>query len=221
MQYKFVNRKNESSDIRLGMSAGRQWGKRGMDILFSAAGLVLLSPVYAVLSLVLLLYWKACPFFLQERVGKGGRVFRICKFRTMAADAEAGGPQLTPVADGRLTPLGRFMRSHHLDELPQLWNVLKGDMTLVGYRPERPCFVERIMAEDNRYACLFDMRPGVTSEATLYNGYTDTMEKMLIRLNMDLQYMETATLGKDLLILFKTVAAVFYSEDKSEEKKSI
>jgi len=200
------------------MSAGHQWVKRGMDVLFSAIGLILLLPIYALLSVTLLAYWRACPFFLQERVGKGGRVFKICKFRTMAADAETDGPQLTPVDDDRLTPLGRFVRGHHLDELPQLWNVLKGDMALVGYRPERPCFVERIMAEDNRYAFLFSMRPGVTSEATLYNGYTDTMDKMLVRLNMDLQYMETATLGKDLLILFKTVAAVFYSEKKSEEK---
>lgn len=199
------------------MSACHQRVKRGMDILFSATGLILLSPVFVVLSLALLAYWRACPFFLQERVGKGGRVFKICKFRTMAADTETGGPQLTPIDDNRLTPLGRFMRSHHFDEFPQLWNVLKGDMALVGYRPERPCFVERIMAEDSRYASLFSMRPGVTSEATLYNGYTDTMEKMLVRLNMDLQYMETATLGKDLLILIKTVAAVFYSEEKSEE----
>lgn len=200
------------------MSAGHQWVKRGMDILFSVTGLILLSPVYVALSLAMAAYWRACPFFLQERVGKGGRVFRICKFRTMAADAEADGPQLTPAGHDRLTRVGSFLRSHHLDELPQLWNVLKGDMTLVGYRPERPCFVERIMAEDNRYAFLFSMRPGVTSEATLYNGYTDTMDKMLVRLNMDLQYMETATLGRDLLILFKTVAAVFHSENKPEEK---
>ena len=106
------------------------------------------------------------------------------------------------------------MRSRHLDELPQLWNVLAGDMSMVGYRPERACFVERIMAEDPRYACLLCMRPGVTSEATLYNGYTDTMEKMLVRLNMDLQYLETATLRKDVQIMFRTVLALFRSEDK-------
>ena len=85
---------------------------------------------------------------------------------------------------------------------------------MVGYRPERACFVERIMAEDPRYACLLCMRPGVTSEATLYNGYTDTMEKMLVRLNMDLQYLETATLRKDVQIMFRTAFALFRSEDK-------
>lgn len=200
------------------MGASELRVKRGMDVLLSAAGLVVLSPVYLLLTVAMGLYWKGNPFFLQERVGKGGRVFRICKFRSMAKDTEEDGPQLVLADDGRLTPVGRFMRKCHIDELPQLWNVLKGDMSLVGYRPERPCFVERIMAEDRRYACLLCMRPGITSEATLYNGYTDTMEKMLIRLNMDLQYLETATLRKDLLILFKTATIAFHDRNKPKGK---
>jgi len=200
------------------MGAGELRVKRGMDILLSAVGLVLLSPVYLLLALSMGLYWKGNPFFLQERVGRGGRLFRICKFRSMAEDAEENGPQLVLADDRRLTRVGRFLRGCHLDELPQLWNVLKGDMSLVGYRPERPCFVERIMAEDSRYACLLRTRPGITSEATLYNGYTDTMEKMLIRLNMDLQYMETATLRKDLLILFHTATFAFRRKLKPQDK---
>ena len=128
---------------------------------------------------------------------------------TQLADAEPDGkPKLQQEGDARLTPVGRFLRRHHLDELPQLWNVLRGDMSLVGYRPERQYFIDQIMERDPRYADLFQMRPGVTSEATVYNGYTDTMEKMLERLNMDLHYLETASLRKDFSIIFHTFSAV-------------
>lgn len=200
------------------MSPGEQRAKRTLDIVLSLIGLLVLSPVYVALALVLLFYWKGSPLFLQERVGKDGRVFRIYKFRTMPADAESEGPRLTAEGNEGLTPFCSFLRRHHLDELPQLYNVLRGDMAMVGYRPERPVFIERIMQEDGRYACLFAMRPGVTSEATLYNGYTDTMEKMLVRLDMDLHYMETATLGRDMLILLKTAGAVFRNEQKSKKR---
>lgn len=107
--------------------------------------------------------------------------------------------------DKRLTPVGRFLRSHHLDELPQLWNVLKGDMSFVGYRPERKYFIDQIMEIDPRYAELFSMRPGVTSIATLYNGYTDNMEKMLKRLELDLFYMKRCSMRMDLEILWRTM----------------
>lgn len=214
MQYRIVNRRNEKASISPAMGPGRMRVKRGMDILLSLTGMAVCSPLFLLVAAVMAVHWRGCPFFCQERVGRGGRIFRIYKFRTMPDDAEARGPQLTAADDARLTPLERFVRSRHLDELPQLWNVLAGDMSMVGYRPERACFVERIMAEDPRYACLLCMRPGVTSEATLYNGYTDTMEKMLVRLNMDLQYLETATLRKDVQIMFRTVLTLFRSEDK-------
>ena len=102
------------------------------------------------------------------------------------------------------TKTERFLREHHLDELPQLWNVLVGEMSMVGPRPERQFFIDKISEADPRYKYLFKLRPGVTSEATLYNGYTDTMEKMLERLNMDLNYLENGTLGTDLSIMLKT-----------------
>ena len=132
----------------------------------------------------------------------------ICKFRSMGKDAEEeNAPRLSPGAsDGRLTKTGRFLREHHLDELPQLWNVLRGDMSFVGYRPERKYFIEKIMEQDRRYERLYAMRPGVTSLATLYNGYTDTMEKMLKRLELDLYYQERHTLRMDLDILWRTFA---------------
>ena len=122
----------------------------------------------------------------------------------MTAEAD-GKPVLCRKEDDRLTGVGKFLREHHLDELPQLWNVLKGDMSFVGPRPERKYFVDQIMAVNPDYKLLYSLRPGLFSPATLYNGYTDTMEKMLRRLNMDLAYMENHTLWLDIKIIFLTV----------------
>ncbi len=122
-------------------------------------------------------------------------------------EEEDSAPQLYQGDDDkRLTPVGKFLRSHHFDELPQLWNVLKGDMSFVGYRPEREFFIDQIMEQDPRYAELFYMRPGITSIATLYNGYTDNMEKMLKRLELDLFYMKRCSLRMDMAILWRTLA---------------
>ncbi len=129
----------------------------------------------------------------------------ILKFRTMIEEAEKDGvPQLAEKNDNRLTPFGKWLRKHHLDELPQLWNVLRGDMAFIGPRPERKYFIDKIMEHDPRYELLYQIRPGVTSYATLYNGYTDTMEKMLRRLELDLYYLEHNSLWFDMKILIKT-----------------
>lgn len=129
----------------------------------------------------------------------------LYKFRSMIVKAEAEGPQLAKgMDDKRLTKVGRFLRTHHLDELPQLWNVLKGDMSFVGYRPERRFFIEQIMEKNSDYELLYELRPGITSMATLDNGYTDSMAKMLKRLEMDLEYMRNCSLWLDLKILFTT-----------------
>ncbi len=145
-------------------------------------------------------------FFRQERIGKGGKPFFILKMRSMRMDAEKDGPQLSNDSDTdpRLTKIGRFMRTHHLDELPQLWNVFVGDMAFIGYRPERKYFIDQIMEHDSRYERLYQIRPGVTSYATLYNGYTDTMEKMLRRLELDLYYLEHRSWWLDCKVLFLT-----------------
>lgn len=146
-------------------------------------------------------------FFKQERIGRYGKPFIIYKFRTMRVDAEQNGPQLSHqggMSDGRLTNIGVFLRGHHLDELPQLWNVLKGDMAFVGHRPERMFFIKQILAKDKRYEYLYQMRPGVTSYATLFNGYTDSMEKMLKRLDYDLLYLQKCSLWLDTKILSYT-----------------
>lgn len=126
----------------------------------------------------------------------------------MIVDAEEDVPQLTEQNDERVTKVGRFLRSHHLDELPQLWNVLKGDMSFIGYRPERQYFIDQIMEHNERYAMLYQMRPGVTSYATLYNGYTDTMEKMLKRLEYDLYYLEHHSMLLDIKILYLTAMKI-------------
>lgn len=180
--------------------------KRTLDITLAIFCLVIFSPVILLCALAV---WRDVGrpvFFRQERIGKGGKPFMICKFRSMGKDAEEENvPRLSPGAsDGRLTKTGRFLREHHLDELPQLWNVLRGDMSFVGYRPERKYFIEKIMEQDNRYERLYAMKPGVTSLATLYNGYTDSMEKMLKRLELDLYYQERHTLRMDLDILWRT-----------------
>ena len=185
------------------------WVKRFSDIVCSIVGLILLSPVFLVIAILMKRQKNGTIFFRQERIGYGGKPFTIYKFRTMSSVIEDDGPQLVAKSDSTCsTPLELFLRDHHLDELPQLWNVLKGDMSLVGPRPDRRYFIDKIMQHDRRYTLIFEMRPGLTSEATLYNGYTDTMDKMLRRLQMDIDYLESRTLWLDAKIIFKTFATI-------------
>ena len=185
------------------------WVKRFSDIVCSIVGLILLSPVFLVIAILMKRQKNGTIFFRQERIGYGGKPFTIYKFRTMSSVIEDDGPQLVAKSDSTCsTPLELFLRDHHLDELPQLWNVLKGDMSLVGPRPERRYFIDKIMEHDRRYTLTVEMRPGLTSEATLYNGYTDTMDKMLRRLQMDIDYLESRTLWLDAKIIFKTCATI-------------
>ncbi len=189
--------------------------KRVFDILLAIFCLIVFSPLLLLCALAVRWGVGTPIIFKQERIGRHGKPFMIYKFRSMRVNAEKDGPQLfLGNDDDRLTPIGKFLRSHHLDELPQLWNVLIGDMSFVGYRPERKFFIDQIMAHDARYSELFSMRPGVTSLATLYNGYTDNMEKMLKRLKLDLYYMERCSMRLDIRILWctftKTVAGKIF-----------
>jgi len=187
--------------------------KRIFDFLMSLTGILLLSPLYLIIFIGQKLTYHGPAFFCQERIGLGGRPFYIYKFRTMIVDSESNGiPQLAEPQDERLTKFGKFLRSHHLDELPQLWNVLKGDMSFVGPRPERKYFIDQIIQHDPRYTELYAIRPGITSYATLYNGYTDTMEKMLRRLELDLYYMENWSWKFDLQIISKTVLSILFGK---------
>jgi lipopolysaccharide/colanic/teichoic acid biosynthesis glycosyltransferase len=178
--------------------------KRIIDFVIAALCLILFSPL--ILVCWLLIKNDGQPvIYKQERIGLGGKPFYIYKFRSMVVDAEKEGAELLQQEnDPRLTKVGRFLRAHHLDELPQLWNVLKGDMAFVGPRPERKFYIDQIMQRDPRYQRLYVLRPGVTSYATLKNGYTDTIDKMLVRLEMDLYYLEHQSLKTDIKILWKT-----------------
>ena len=180
--------------------------KRLFDLICVFFASIVFMPFIIVVYIAIKLEDGGPAIFRQERIGKDGKPFMLYKFRSMKVDAEKGGkPQLwSGEEDERLTKVGKFIRNHHLDELPQFWNIWKGDMSFVGYRPERQYFIDKIMAENPDYAKLYAMRPGVFSEATLYNGYTDTMEKMLKRLEMDLEYVQKQNLWLDITIIFKT-----------------
>lgn len=196
------------------MGAAERSIKRMTDIVCAALGLVLLSPVYIVIAVLLKCQRDGRVFFSQERIGYGGKPFNIYKFRTMSSVVEDEGPQLISMPDAaQSTRVERFIRRHHLDELPQLWNVLKGDMSLVGPRPERRYFIEKIMEHTNDYELIYEMRPGLTSEATLYNGYTDTMEKMLKRLEMDIRYLENRSLWMDFKIVVNTIFSLLSGKE--------
>lgn len=181
--------------------------KRLFDIVFSLAGMIILSPVYLVIAIMLKRQKNGSAIFSQERIGYRGKPFTIYKFRTMSEPEKE--PQLVAKSSiGQSTKTELFLREHHLDELPQLWNVLKGDMSFVGPRPERRFYIDKIMANDPSYVLIYEMRPGLTSEATLYNGYTDTMEKMLIRLHMDTDYLKRRSLALDASIIAKTFISI-------------
>lgn len=192
-----------------GMTPWERGAKRLIDFVCSFIGLFLLSPVFLFVYILLRKQGDGPVIFKQERIGYKGKPFFILKFRTMRMDSEKNGkPKLAMRGDDRLTPVGRFLREHHLDELPQLWNVFCGEMSFVGPRPERRFFINMIMKENTDYEYIYQMRPGLTSMATLYNGYTDTIEKMLIRLQMDLDYLQKRSLLLDVKIIFITASYI-------------
>ena len=204
-----MNQVSVDMEICDGMNAEARAVKRVCDVAGALLGLVVLSPVYLIVYVLLKLEGAGPVIFRQERIGYTGKPFHILKFRTMKVGSEKDGmPRLAEKKDDRLTPVGKFLREHHLDELPQLWNVLCGDMSFVGPRPERKYFIDMIRKENPDYDYIFLMRPGLTSKATLYNGYTDTMQKMLIRLQMDLEYLQQRSLWMDVKIIFTTVSFI-------------
>jgi lipopolysaccharide/colanic/teichoic acid biosynthesis glycosyltransferase len=171
--------------------------------------MVILSPLYLICYILVRIEDRGDAIYKQERIGKGGKPFYIYKFRSMRLDAEKEGPQLFDGDnDPRLTKIGHFLRAHHLDELPQIWNVFVGDMSFIGPRPEREYYINLIMERDARYRYLYQIRPGVTSYATLYNGYTDTLDKMITRLHYDLYYMQHYSWKMDMKILWLTFCGI-------------
>ena len=194
-----------------GMSSFSRQIKRCGDFILSSISLVLFSPLFLYCYVVVKREDGGPALYRQERIGRFGRPFTMFKFRTMNVDAEKNGPQLSNNGgkdDPRLTRIGAFLRAHHLDELPQLWNVFRGDMAFIGPRPERNFYIEQILEHDKRYTYLYQIRPGVTSYATLYNGYTDSMEKMLRRLEYDLYYLSHRSWMFDARILWNTFQSI-------------
>ena len=196
-----------------GMNGFERNVKRIVDCMIAVILMILFSPLFLICYLAVKSEDGGPAIFKQERIGRFGRPFYIYKFRSMRLDAEKHGPALYAGGkDGRLTRIGKFLREHHLDELPQVWNVFCGDMAFIGPRPERQFFIDQIMKEDPRYRFLFQIRPGVTSYATLYNGYTDTLEKMVRRLRYDLFYLEHRSWGFDFKILFMTFMSIVFGK---------
>ncbi|MBQ0143920.1 MAG: exopolysaccharide biosynthesis polyprenyl glycosylphosphotransferase [Bacteroidales bacterium] len=196
-----------------GMGTIERETKRVVDCILAGLLLVVFSPLFLIVYIAIKMEDHGPAIYRQERLGRFGRPFHILKFRSMRTDAEAAGPALyAGDEDPRLTKVGKFIRQHHLDELPQLWNVFVGDMSFVGYRPERKFYIDKIMEVDPRYYYLYQIRPGVTSYATLNNGYTDTMEKMLRRLEFDLYYLRHRSWWFDIKILWMTFANIVFGK---------
>ena len=199
--------------IEDGMSTFERVVKRAIDCCLAFALLIVFSPLIIICLIAVKLEDGGPAIYKQERIGRFGRPFNILKFRSMKVDAEAAGPALYAGDDDeRLTKVGRFLRAHHLDELPQLWNVFMGDMAFVGPRPERKFYIDQISKIDPRYVFLYQIRPGVTSYATLRNGYTDTMEKMLTRLEYDLYYLKHRSWWFDIRILGMTFLSIVFGK---------
>jgi len=188
--------------------------KRIIDIAVSSMALVLLLPLYLILSILVKSSSKGDVFFRQERVGRLGKPFSIIKFRTMFVDSEKTGPQLSSENDTRITKSGKFLRKTRLDEFPQFWNVLKGEMSLVGPRPERSFYIDKIAKHDPQYLYLHKVRPGITSWGQVKFGYAENVEQMVQRMKYDLLYIRNMSLALDLKIMFYTIAIIFKGKGK-------
>ena len=182
--------------------------KRLADILCSALALILLSPLFLVVAFIIRRDSPGPVFFSQERIGRSGKPFHIYKFRSMRTDAEKDGPRLSSTIDRRITRVGRYLRKYRIDELPQFWNVLRGDMSLVGPRPERDYYIRQIMDIAPYYSKLLQVRPGITSWGMVKYGYASTIFQMVERMRYDLMYINNCSIAVDLKILGFTVRTV-------------
>ena len=188
--------------------------KRIMDLFISLIAIIILSPVFIILTIFIKSGSKGEIIFKQERIGFKNKPFQIYKFRSMYADSEKNGPQLSSKYDSRITNIGRFMRKTRLDETPQFFNVIKGDMSLVGPRPERQYFINKIIDKAPHYKHLSKVKPGITSWGQVKYGYAENVDEMIARLKFDLLYVENMSLSLDVKILFYTVIIMLKGSGK-------
>ena len=206
-----IDKLNLSPLVNITESSMPDWQmsiKRLLDILVSAASLLVTAPFILYFGIRIKLDSPGKIFYKQERIGQFGKPFQIIKLRTMHDNSENGTPMLSCATDSRVTKYGYFLRKYRIDEIPQFWNVLKGDMSLVGPRPERSYFIEKITQIAPYYCLIYKIKPGLTSWGPIKIGYSDTIEKMIDRLNYDMIYMDNMSLSTDLKILFYTIEVI-------------
>lgn len=196
------------------MPAWQQNLKRIFDVVVSVIFLTIFSPLYVIIALLVKLSSRGPIVYSHERIGLHGKPFYIHKFRSMYIDAEKNGPALSSADDPRITRIGKFLRKTRLDELPQFWNVLKGEMSIVGPRPERHFFIDQIMKKAAHYKHLHKVRPGITSWGQVKYGYAENVDQMVERLKYDIIYLENMSFSVDLKIMIYTVLIVFQGRGK-------
>lgn len=196
------------------MPPWQRFVKRIMDVLLSLVAIIILIPVFLFLGIAVKLSSSGPILFFQDRIGINGKVFKIIKFRTMFVDAEKAGPQLSSSHDPRITPIGRFMRKLRLDEFPQFFNVIKGDMSLVGPRPERQFYIDQIAAKEPQFLELTRVRPGITSWGQVKYGYAENVDQMIQRMKYDLLYLHNRSIALDLKIMLYTVLIIVKAKGK-------
>ena len=188
--------------------------KRLLDIIISITGMILLLPLIIYVAVRVKFSSKGPILYFQERVGYKGKIFTIRKFRSMYVDAETNGPQLSVNNDERVTQWGRVMRRWKLDELPQLWNVLVGEMSIVGPRPEREYFIRQLKMNEQPYEQLLEVKPGITSLGMINYGYADNVAEMMERMKYDQIYIEKKSLTLDMKIMVRTLKIIFTAKGR-------